>query len=89
MILVQIPNIVVEEKDRPMNIRIDEKGRTIDVVTGEVVELPSRLPTLKANRRGVSKREIVKSENPKAQKESFMEYPGMDTSAAHFDARIG
>jgi hypothetical protein len=39
----------VAERDRSLNLIIDSEGRTIDKRTGEVVQLQSRVPTLKAN----------------------------------------
>lgn len=38
-----------EERDRSLNLIIDSEGRTIDRRTGELVQIQSRLPTLKAN----------------------------------------
>lgn len=38
-----------EERDRSLNLIIDSEGRTIDKRTGEIVQIESRLPTLKAN----------------------------------------
>jgi hypothetical protein len=78
----------MEDRDRPVHVTIDKEGRTIDTLTGEVLQLPNRLPTLKANIR-VQKKEIIKQENPKIGREAPPEHPGLDTSAAHFDARIG
>jgi hypothetical protein len=45
---------------------------------------------LKANLR-VQKKDIIKQEQPKPklQKEVVIEHPGLDASAAFFDARIG
>ena len=37
------------ERERSLNLIIDSEGRTIDKRTGEVVQIESRLPTLKAN----------------------------------------
>jgi len=39
----------VAERDRSLNLIIDSEGRTIDKRTGEVVQIQSRMPTLKAN----------------------------------------
>lgn len=39
----------IEERERSLNLIIDSEGRTIDKRTGEVVQLQSRMPTLKAN----------------------------------------
>ncbi|CAF3717455.1 unnamed protein product [Rotaria sp. Silwood1] len=82
--------IPTEDRDRPVHVTIDKEGRTIDSVTGEVLQIPSRIPTLKANLR-VQKKDIIKQEHPKIKqhKEVAMEHPGLDASAAHFDARIG
>lgn len=38
-----------EERERSLNLIIDSEGRTIDKRTGQVVQLESRMPTLKAN----------------------------------------
>jgi len=38
-----------EERDRSLNLIIDSEGRTVDKRTGEIVQIQSRLPTLKAN----------------------------------------
>ncbi len=38
-----------EERERSLNLIIDSDGRTIDKRTGELVQIQSRLPTLKAN----------------------------------------
>jgi U4/U6 small nuclear ribonucleoprotein PRP3 len=43
------PAMTPEERERSLNIIIDAEGRTIDKRTGEVVQLQSRVPTLKAN----------------------------------------
>ena len=82
--------ISTEDRDRPVHVTIDKEGRTIDSLTGEVLQLPSRTPTLKANLR-VQKKDIIKQERPKIKpaKEVVIEHPGLDASAAHFDARIG
>lgn len=80
-----------EERDRPVHVTIDKEGRTIDSITGEVLLIPNRLPTLKANMR-TQKKEIIKQEQqpkPKPTKEIIIEHPGLDASAAFFDARIG
>ena len=37
------------ERERSLNITIDAEGRTIDKRTGEVIQLQTRMPTLKAN----------------------------------------
>jgi hypothetical protein len=37
------------ERERSLNITIDSEGRTIDKRTGEVIQLQTRMPTLKAN----------------------------------------
>jgi U4/U6 small nuclear ribonucleoprotein PRP3 len=39
----------MEERERSLNLIIDSEGRTIDKRTGEVVQIQSRVPTLKAN----------------------------------------
>jgi U4/U6 small nuclear ribonucleoprotein PRP3 len=39
----------MEERERSLNLIIDSEGRTIDKRTGEVVQIKSRVPTLKAN----------------------------------------
>lgn len=79
-----------EDRDRPVHVTIDKEGRTIDALTGEVLQLPSRVPTLKANLR-VQKKDTIKQEQPKIKipKEVVIEHPGLDASAAFFDARIG
>jgi len=79
----------MEDRDRPVHVTIDKEGRTIDSMTGEILQIPSRVPTLKANLR-VQKKDI-KQEQPKikAVREVVIEHPGLDASAAHFDARIG
>jgi U4/U6 small nuclear ribonucleoprotein PRP3 len=38
-----------EERERSLNLIIDSEGRTIDRRTGEVVQIQSRIPTLKVN----------------------------------------
>lgn len=38
-----------KERERSLNLIIDSEGRTIDKRTGEVIQLQSRTPTLKAN----------------------------------------
>jgi hypothetical protein len=83
--LLQIP---IEDRDRPVHVTIDKEGRTIDTRTGEVLQMQSRVPTLKANIRA-QKREVFKQEFTKAAKEVVVEHPGLDDSAPHFDARIG
>ncbi len=77
-------------EDRPVRVTIDAQGRTIDLFTGEVLQIPSRVPTLKANLR-VQKKDLIKQEQPKikAPKEVAIEHPGLDASAPFFDARIG
>lgn len=82
--------VPVEDRDRPVHVTIDREGRTIDSITGEVLQIPNRVPTLKANLR-VQKKDVIKQEFPKMKqaKEVFIEHPGLDASAAHFDARIG
>lgn len=82
--------ISMEDRDRPVHVTIDKEGRTIDSLTGEVLQIPSRIPTLKANLR-VQKKDTIKQEQPKikVQKEVVIEHPGLDASAAFFDARIG
>lgn len=79
----------VPMEDRPVHVTIDKEGRTIDSLTGEVLQIPNRIPTLKANLR-VQKKDI-KQEQPKSKavKEVVIEHPGLDASAVHFDARIG
>ncbi|CAF4180883.1 unnamed protein product, partial [Rotaria magnacalcarata] len=89
----QLGNLIpsqIEDRDRPVHVTIDREGRTIDSMTGEVLQLPSRVPTLKANLR-VQKKEVIKQETPKSKlaKETVIEHPGLDASAVHFDARIG
>lgn len=80
----------VEERDRPVHVTIDKEGRTIDTLTGEVLQIPNRVPTLKANLR-VQKKDVIKQEHPKIRpaKEIVIEQPGLDASAPFFDARIG
>jgi hypothetical protein len=75
--------------DRPVHVTIDKEGRTIDSLTGEILQIPSRVPTLKANLRAQKK--DIKQEQPKLKlvKEVVIEHPGLDASAVHFDARIG
>lgn len=45
----QVPQQTQEERERSLNLIIDSEGRTIDKRTGELVQIQSRLPTLKAN----------------------------------------
>lgn len=78
----------IEDRDRPVHVTIDKEGRTIDTMTGEVLQLPNRVPTLKANLR-VQKKDVIKQEHPKLARETVVEHQGVDTSAVHFDARIG
>ena len=77
-----------EERERPVNVTMDKEGRTIDASTGEVLTMPSFKPTLKINSR-IQKKESIKQERTKPVKEVQIEHPGLDASAAHFDARIG
>jgi hypothetical protein len=79
-----------EDRDRPVHVTIDKEGRTIDSMTGEVLQIPSRIPTLKANLR-VQKKDGIKQETPrtKVPKETIIEPVGLDASADFFDARIG
>jgi hypothetical protein len=85
--LIPMPS---EDRDRPVHVTIDKEGRTIDSMTGEVLQIPSRMPTLKANLR-VQKKDTIKQEQPKVKpaKEVIIEHPGLDASAVFFDARIG
>lgn len=46
-----------EERERSLNLIIDSEGRTIDKRTGEVVQIQSRVPTLKANMKVAQKRD--------------------------------
>ncbi len=46
---LQMRQQTLEERERSLNLIIDSEGRTIDKRTGEVVQLQSRMPTLKAN----------------------------------------
>ena len=82
--LLPIPPI----DEKPVHVTIDREGRTIDSITGEVLQLPNRIPTLKANLR-VQKKD-VKQEQPKqkAVKEVVTEYPGIDASAKYHDGRL-
>ena len=69
----QIQNAqAAEERDRSLNLLIDAEGRTIDKRTGEIVQIQSRLPTLKANIRS-KKKEVkilgVKPSEVKVEKE--------------------
>lgn len=75
-------------EERPVHVTIDREGRTIDSLTGEVLQLPGRVPTLKANMR-VQKKDI-KLEQPKikAAKEAPPEFPGLDASAQFHDGRL-
>jgi hypothetical protein len=89
LLVGQILQIPVEDRDRPVHVTIDKDGRTIDSLTGEVLQFPNRVPTLKANLR-VQKKDGIKQEKPKkSAKEVVIEQPGLDASAVHFDARIG
>lgn len=47
-----------EERERSLNLIIDSEGRTVDKRTGEIVQIQSRVPTLKANIEA-KKREIT------------------------------
>ncbi len=80
----------ISNEDRPVHVTIDKEGRTIDSMTGEILQIPSRIPTLKANLRA-QKKDVVKQEHSKLKsaKEPVIEHPGLDTSAVFFDARIG
>jgi len=80
----------MEDSDRPIHIIIDKEGRAINFRTGEVVQIPSRVPILRANLR-IQKKDVNKQEQPKitAAKEVGIEHPGLDASASFFDARIG
>ncbi len=88
--LGQLIPISMEDRDRPVHVTIDKEGRTIDSMTGEVLQIPSRVPTLKANLR-VQKKDVIKQEQTKIKpaKEVVIEHPGLDASAVFFDARIG
>jgi hypothetical protein len=79
----------VGSEDRPIHVTIDKEGRTIDSLTGEVLQIPNRVPTLKANLRAQKKDIKQEQPKPKIVKEVVIEHPGLDASAAHFDARIG
>lgn len=89
-LLGQVLPTSAEDRDRPVHVTIDKEGRTIDTLTGEILQIPNRLPTLKANLR-VQKKDVIKQEQPKLKipKETIQEQPGLDASAPFFDARIG
>lgn len=93
-----------EEREKSLNIVIDSEGRTIDKRTGEIVQLQSRVPTLKANLR-LQKREIksalaasglkiqdkeVKSAEKINKYETVAneEKPAVETTSSFFDARL-
>ncbi|CAF0894597.1 unnamed protein product [Adineta steineri] len=80
--------IPLEPRERPVNVTIDREGRTIDTITGEVLQIPSLTPTLKANLRAQKK--DIKQEQPKLKpaKEAAIEYPGLDDSAEYHDGRL-
>lgn len=46
---LQVQQESQEERERSLNLIIDSEGRTIDKRTGELIQIQSRLPTLKAN----------------------------------------
>lgn len=46
---IQMRQQTIEDRERSLNLIIDAEGRTIDKRTGEVVQIQSRMPTLKAN----------------------------------------
>jgi hypothetical protein len=46
------------DRDKSLNLVIDAEGRTVDKRTGEVVQIQSRMPTLKANLRVQQKRPV-------------------------------
>lgn len=50
-----------EERERSLNLIIDSEGRTIDKRTGEVVQIQSRVPTLKANIKTVAQKRDYKT----------------------------
>ena len=54
----------MEDRERSLNLIIDSEGRTIDKRTGEVIQIQSRMPTLKANIK-VQKKDQVKAPGDK------------------------
>lgn len=45
----QAPPLTPQERERVQNLIIDSEGRTVDKRTGEILQIESRVPTLKAN----------------------------------------
>ncbi|CAF1057656.1 unnamed protein product [Didymodactylos carnosus] len=76
-----------DERERPIHVKIDKGGRTIDTRTGEILQMQSRMPTLKANIRA-QKREVFKQEFSKAAQTTVHDM-GIDDGGIHFDARLG
>lgn len=54
----------MEDRERSLNLIIDSEGRTIDKRTGEVIQIQSRMPTLKANIK-VQKKDQIKTPGDK------------------------
>lgn len=44
-----VEQMSAQERERYQNLIIDSEGRTVDKRTGEIVQIASRVPTLKAN----------------------------------------
>nr|XP_018671483.1 U4/U6 small nuclear ribonucleoprotein Prp3 [Ciona intestinalis] len=55
--LFTAPNIAEQEQTAPKPLILDEMGRTIDA-TGQLLNIPSRVPTLKANIRAKKREEF-------------------------------
>ncbi|KAL7676096.1 hypothetical protein ACOME3_002352 [Neoechinorhynchus agilis] len=53
------PNII--EKQKPVSVMIDKEGRTVDTATGAAVQMPGRIPTLKANLRAQKQKTATSS----------------------------
>jgi hypothetical protein len=69
----QIKLQTAADRDRSLNLVIDAEGRTVDKRTGEVVQLQSRMPTLKANLRVQQKRPATQAglaQRPDEQKQA-------------------
>lgn len=49
----QQKQLTPQERERLQNLIIDSEGRTVDKRTGEIVQIESRTPTLKANLKAV------------------------------------
>lgn len=47
-----------QDRERSLNLIIDSEGRTVDKRTGELVQIESRTPTLKANLKVQQKKDI-------------------------------